>query len=375
MNCRYFEKCGACSLLSVGYKDQLLRKKESVADAFKAYRLPIEVADVEGMSEPFGYRNKVIVYVTSKAGKTVFGMYEENSHKIVPTAACLLHDKRLNAVLDDLQMLLSKLKIRPDGFGGVLKNVLLRVGAATGQVMVVFVTSDDMFHGRNDLVKKLVALHPEIRTIVQNTNPRKTSVILGEREKVLYGSGYIYDVLLGKRYKISPRSFYQINPSQTSKLYSKAIELAGLSKMSGPVVLDAYCGIGTIGLSASADAGKLIGVEINPDAVRDAKMNARTNDVTNASFFCEDAKTFMRGYDSRVDVLFIDPPRSGCDEEFLSSVLKLRPGKIVYISCNPETQARDIKTLRKAYNYSVAYPFDMFPQTRHVENIVLLELL
>jgi len=377
MNCPSFEKCGACSLLGMDYKLQLQKKRQAVEDVFQSFRVPVRVNEVEGMDVPFNYRNKAIVYVTSKAGKTVFGMYEENTHKVVPTYGCLLHDKRIDAVLEDMRLLINKLKIRPDGFGGVLKNVLLRIGVKSGQMMVVFVTSDEMFHGHNDLVKKLTTLHPEIKTVVQNINPRHTSVILGNRERVLFGSGYIYDNLLGYRFKISPRSFYQINPYQTEKLYSKAIELAGLDSKPegrGPVVMDAYCGIGTIGICASKYASRVIGVDIVDDAVKDARTNARANSLNNALYFCDDAKMFMREFDAHVDVLIADPPRSGCDRDFLDSLLALRPSKIAYISCNPQTQARDVAYLRHAYDCSQAYPFDMFPHTRHVENIVLLTL-
>jgi len=373
-SCPAQDLCGACTLSAASASEPLSAKREQVVKAFKKVGMKINVRPLVGMEDSFHYRNKLIVQVALRAGKTVLALYEENSHRPVPVHDCLLHDTRLNAVLEDIRMLLDRLKIRPDGCGGVLKSILLRIGVRTGQVMVVFVTSEEMFHGRGELVKKLVALHPEIRTVVQNTNPRRTSVILGERERVLYGTGFIYDELLGKRFKISPRSFYQINSVQTEKLYSKAIELASDPGTRG-VLLDAYCGTGTIGLSAATHFDRVIGVEINEDAVRDAKVNARINDVHNALFCCDDAKFFMRELDFRPDVLMIDPPRSGCDRDFLSSVLKLRPQRIVYISCCPETQARDIAVLSRAYGCSDAYPFDMFPYTAHVENIVSLQLI
>lgn len=371
--CRHIRKCGACRYLGKEYREQLETKRDSVAEAFSSQGLKIKVNEVVGMDSPYHYRNKVIANVSMRNGRISCGMYEENTHKVVDTPDCLLQNEKLNGILNTICTELDSLKIRAYGFEGVLKQILLRIGIHTGQVLVVFVTSDDMFHGRADLVKRITKKHGEIRTVIQNTNPRETSVVLGTREKVLYGSGYIVDDLLGHRFKISARSFYQINPEQTEKLYSKAIELAGIRE--GETVLDAYCGIGTIGISAAGKAGRIIGVEINGEAVKDAAGNARHNRIDNAFFFCEDVKDFMRGFNSGTDVLIVDPPRTGCDRIFLDAVKKLRPSRIVYISCNPETQARDISVLSDIYKYGEAYPFDMFPQTRHIENIVILSLI
>lgn len=372
MYCDHYKNCGACSLLHLDYPAQLARKREAVVRAFAAAGLRPQVHEVAGMDEPFHYRNKVIANVSMRGGRIVCGMYEEYSHKVVGTPDCMLQDETLNAVLAAIESELNALHIRAYGFGGVLKQILLRIGVSTGQVLVVFVTSDDMFHGRGELVKRIVAAQPRIRTVIQNTNPRETSVVLGDREKVLYGPGAIYDDLLGRRYRISAKSFYQINPTQTAKLYSKALELAHIGP--GDVVMDAYCGIGTIGISASGNAGEVIGVEINRDAVRDAIGNARHNSADNVRFYCDDVKKFMRNFDSHVDVLIVDPPRSGCDAEFIEAVKKLRPGRMVYVSCNPETQATDISRLSGMYSCTEAWPVDMFPHTAHIENVCLLTL-
>ena len=380
------------------------------------------------MAEPFFYRNKVIAAVSMRGPRVVCGLYEEFSHRVVPLSDCLLQDRRLNAVLSTLESLFNSLKIRPFGYGGVLRHVLLRVGVRTGQVMVVLVTSEDLMHGRKELVSRLRAAHPSVTTVVQNIQPRQTSVVLGPREKVLYGPGFIYDELLGLRYKISARSFYQVNPAQTERLYSLALSLAGLRP--GDVLLDAYCGIGTIGLSAASGASaaevqneadlhlsaeksglevqngvflhpgaektgaevqkgadlhpgagnkgpevRVIGVEINGDAVRDAVANARANGIRNARFYCDDVSAFMRDFDAPVSVLMLDPPRAGCDEPFLRSVLRLSPERIVYVSCNPETQARDVAFLTRGGRYRIdsdACPVDMFPHTGHIENVLAL---
>lgn len=371
MDCRYFSRCGACSLLNLEYGAQLALKRDAVAECFRKAGIRLIVHDAAGMDVPFHYRNKVIVNVSMKGGRISCGMYEEFSHSVVDTPDCLLQNETLNAVLATICRTLDSLKIRAYGYGGVLKQILLRIGVSTGQVLVCFVTSDDMFHGRAELVKKITAAHPEIRTVIQNTNPRETSVVLGEREKVLFGPGFIVDDLLGKRFKISARSFYQINPAQTAVLYSKALELAGIRE--SDTLFDAYCGIGTIGICASERAGRVIGVEINREAVKDAIGNARHNKADNARFFCDDVKKFMRDFDAHVDILIADPPRSGCDLEFINAIKRLRPSRIVYISCNPETQARDISRLTDIYSVREAWPVDMFPHTRHIENIVVLE--
>lgn len=240
--------------------------------------------------------------------------------------------------------------------------------------MVVLVTASPVFPSKNNFVKALRKLHPEITTIVQNINDRGTSMVLGKRDIVLFGKGYIEDRLCGCTFRISAQSFYQVNPVQTEKLYAKAIEAAGLTGKE--TVLDAYCGIGTIGILASGSAGQVIGVELNPDAVRDAVTNAKRNTVSNIRFYCEDAGEFMvkmAENGTKPDVVFMDPPRSGSSETFLTSLAKLAPEKVVYVSCNPETLARDVKFLRKkGYQMEEAWPVDMFPFCAHVETVALL---
>ena len=379
-------------MLGTSYAAQLARKREAVAQAFRAEDLRIQVQPVCGMEAPYHYRNKVIAAVSMQGGRVVCGLYEEFSHRVVPLEGCLLQDARLNAVLKTLTQLLNELKIKPFGCDGTLKHVLLRLGAQTGQILLVLVTSGELMHGRRELLARLRAACPEVTTVVQNVQPRQTSVVLGVREKVLFGPGYIVDDLLGRRYKISARSFYQVNPLQTERLYAKALSLSSLRP--GDTLMDAYCGIGTIGLSAK-DA-RIIGVEINRDAVRDAIANARANGVRNARFYSADVSAFMREFDEPVDVLMVDPPRAGCDGEFLRAVLRMAPRRIVYVSCNPVTQARDVAFLTRAGSLvrprpgnairnsrparvpqyvlaPEAWPFDLFPHTGHVENIVCLE--
>ena len=371
IDCPVSKKCGSCAYSRTDYATQLEDKRRAVEEAFAGAGLKVKVNPVAGMEEPRFYRNKIISYVTERAGRTVCGMYEENTHNIIPSPRCPLHDKVLDSLLHDITDYLNALKIKSFGHGGVLKNILLRIGVKTGQVMVVFVTSEDMFHGRAELVRRITSAHREVRTIVQNINPRQTSVVLGDRQRVLLGPGFIHDVLLGAKFKISPRSFYQINPCQTARLYSKALELADIRP--GDNILDAYCGIGTIGICAvlKSEGCLLTGVEINRDAVRDAKVNAAENGLQRARFICGDAVRFLLDTDERVDVLFVDPPRSGCDEAFLRAIERLRPSRIVYISCNPLTQARDIASLKGRYIVREVWPFDMFPHTAHIENVLV----
>ena len=251
---------------------------------------------------------------------------------------------------------------------------MIRRGFTTGEILVVLVTASPVFPSKNNFVKALREKHPEITTIVQNINGRSTSMVLGDKEHVLYGKGYIEDVLCGLRFRISSRSFYQINSAQTEKLYAKAMELAELT--GNETVLDAYCGIGTIGLIASKHAGKVIGVELNQDAVRDAVQNAKKNGITNAQFFCNDAGRFMSHMAARgesADVVFMDPPRSGSTEEFIDAVALMQPKRVVYISCGPDTLARDLRMFAKhGYKAKEAWPVDLFGWTEHVETVCLL---
>ena len=291
--------------------------------------------------------------------------------------SCLIEDQKADEIIVTIRSMLRSFKIRvfdEDTGYGLLRHVLIRRGFTTGEILVVLVTASPVFPSKNNFVKALREKHPEITTIVQNINGRSTSMVLGDKEHVLYGKGYIEDELCGLRFRISSRSFYQINSVQTEKLYGKAMELAGLTGKE--TVLDAYCGIGTIGLIASKHAGKVIGVELNQDAVQDAVQNAKKNGINNAQFFCNDAGRFMSHMAARgesADVVFMDPPRSGSTEEFIDSVALMQPKRVVYISCGPDTLARDLKVFAKhGYRAKEAWPVDLFGWTGHVETVVLL---
>ena len=373
--CPYQKKCGGCTYLNLSYEEQLAKKEQFLKKTLKG------IVPVKGMENPYYYRNKVnSAFARKKDGTIISGIYEKGTHKVVPVDECLLEDQRADAIIRDIRSLLKSFKImiyNEDSGYGLLRHVMVRTGFASGEIMVVLVCVSPVFPSKNNFVKALRKLHPEITTIVLNVNDRTDSMVLGKRDIVLFGRGYIEDELCGCTFRISPQSFYQVNPVQTKNLYEKAISLAGLT--GNERVMDAYCGIGTIGLIASRDAREVISVELNPDAVRDAVTNAKRNRIKNVSFYQNDAGAFMVSMaekGEKADVVFMDPPRAGSDEAFLSSVVTLSPKKVVYVSCNPETLARDLRYLTKhGYKAEEAWGYDMFAWSEHVESIVLLSKL
>ena len=373
--CPYAEKCGGCNMLDGNYVQHLNMKQKLVEGYLKGI---CEVMPIVGMKEPYYYRNKVHAVCANTKQGVISSVYQEGTHRVVPIDSCKIEDAKADKIIVDIRNLMKSFRMKAydeDRGFGFLRHVLIRRGFHSGEIMVVLVTGTPIFPSKNNFVKELRRLHPEITTILQNINDRKTSMILGERELVLYGKGYIEDTLCEKTFRISAKSFYQVNPIQTELLYKKAIELAALTGKER--VIDAYCGIGTIGLIASDAAKEVLGIEVNPDAVRDAIRNAKANRVKNIQFYRADAGAYMvqmAEQDMRADVVLMDPPRAGSDEAFLSSVVKLAPERIVYISCNPETLARDLKYLKqKGYEVGKAWPYDMFPWTGHVESVVLMQ--
>lgn len=373
--CTVSRKCGGCQLMNLSYPEQLKFKQAKVVKLLGSFH---RVNQIIGMDNPFHYRNKVqAAFGRTRGGEIISGVYQSSTHNIVKTEKCLIEDKKADEIILTIRKLVRdfRLTVYDERKGnGFLRHVLVKRGFSTNEIMVVLVTGTGVFPSKNNFIKTLLNVHPEITTIVQNINNKFTSMVLGEKETVLYGKGYIEDVLCGCKFRISPKSFYQINPVQTEILYGKAIDFAGLSGKER--VIDAYCGIGTIGIVASKNAGEVIGCELNPDAIKDARINAKINEIQNIKFVCADAGEFMLGMKEqgeKCDVLFMDPPRAGSDKRFLSCAVALSPEKIVYISCNPETQQRDLYYLIKN-NYKVKkiQPVDMFPYTAHVETVVLL---
>ncbi len=373
--CPVYRRCGSCQLLHLPYKKQLEQKQKNLETLLKPF---CSLESMVGMSDPYHYRNKVhAVFDHDRKGNPISGVYEANSHIVVPVESCLIEDQKSDEIIGTIRGMLKSFKIRTydeDTGYGLLRHVLIRRGFVTGEIMVVLVTASPIFPSKNNFVKALRDRHPEITTVIQNVNNRGTSMVLGDKEHVLYGKGYIEDILCGCRFRISSKSFYQVNPVQTEVLYKKAIEAAGLTGKER--IIDAYCGIGTIGIVASSHVKEVIGVELNKDAVRDAIENAKINNVKNASFYCNDAGRFMVNMaesGEHVDVVFMDPPRSGSTEEFIETVSKMRPDKVVYVSCGPETLVRDLEYFKKkGYEAKKAWGVDMFPWTTHVETCVLL---
>ncbi len=366
-------------MLGLDYAEQLKQKEAAVRKLVGKYG---PVAPIRGAENPCHYRNKVIsTFAAGPGGKLVSGIYAAGTHKVLPVESCLLQDEVLDTVMQAVRAAASTCRYQPyneDKGTGLLRHCLLRRGVVSGQVMVVLVTAQPVLPGAKNFVRALLAeaekRHVPVTTVVQNYNPRRTSVVLGEEEKVLYGKGFILDTLCGKTYALSPRSFYQINHDQTEVLYGLAVEAARLTGKE--VVLDAYCGIGTIGLTASGRAKQVVGVELNRDAVRDAIGNAKHNNVKNARFFAADATQWITeaaAAGQRADVIFMDPPREGSTPQFIESVARMAPKRVVYVSCNPETMARDLALLTaKGYRAEGFTPVDLFPQTAHCETVVLL---
>ena len=373
--CPHFPACGGCQLQGVPYAQQLSGKQRHIEALLGGFA---PVAPILGMKDPRHYRNKVhAVFALDQQRHIVTGTYRTGSHAVVPVDACGINDEKCDAIILTIRRLVQSFHLPvydESRRSGWLRHVLLRRGFATGQVMVVLVAVSPHFRGQNDFIRELRRLHGEISTVVLNINDRFGPVVLGKTSKVLYGSGYIEDTLCSLRFRISPSSFYQVNPVQTEKLYRTAIEFAGLTGRE--TVLDAYCGIGTIGLIASTKARQVIGVELNGEAVKDAIANAKLNGIKNAWFTAGDAgeaMVHMAREGARPDVVLMDPPRAGSDGTFLRALLKAAPKTVVYISCCAETLARDLKTLTAGgYRVRQIQPVDMFPFTEHIETVVKL---
>ena len=377
MDCKLRAKnCGGCPMLGMDYAAQLKQKEETVKKLLGKFG-PVNA--IRGAEDPYHYRNKVIsTFTTGWGGKLTSGIYAANSHKVLPVESCLLQDEVLDKTMLAVRAAANACHYQPydeDKGTGLLRHCLLRRGVVTGQVMVVLVTAQPVLPGAKNFVKALLAEAKKqdvtITTVVQNVNPRKTSVVLGDMEKVLYGKGFILDELCGKTYALSPRSFYQINHAQTEVLYGLAVEAAHLTGKE--VVLDAYCGIGTIGLTAADHAKQVVGVEVNRDAVHDAIGNAKHNGVKNARFFAADATKWISEAAAAGDVIFMAPPREGSTPQFIDSVARMAPKRVAYVSCNPVTLARDLELLtRKGYKVESSTPVDMFPHSEHIEVVCSL---
>ena len=375
MKCPIIKKCGGCFYPQDQYQEELKEKTLFIEKEIKKTKLKIDVKLTVASPLVNGYRNKAIVAFNQKYE---YGLYEEHSQDIIPYKHCLLHEDIMDEILQYIQSYLRKYRVSiydRKRHKGLLRHVLIRRAIVSDQTMVVLVCNDNVFKGSKNFCNELIKSFPSIKTVVLNVNKRKTSIVLGNDEKVLYGKGFIVDELCGLKFKISPKSFYQINHYQCEILYHKALNLLNLK--GNEIVIDAYCGIGTIGMIASSKVKEVIGVEVNKDAVKDAINNAKMNKISNIKFVNDDATAFMiklAKQKQKVDCIIMDPPRSGSTKEFMDAIKILSPQKVVYISCDPSTQVRDIKYLAKlGYRSNIMYPVDMFPHTIHVETIVSIQ--
>ena len=373
--CPVYKKCGGCQL-DVTYPQQLSYKQRTITSLLGKFH---KIDPIVGMDEPFHYRCKVSAAFGYSHGRVISGVWQSSSGKLTPVDDCALEDERAGVIIAAIKELLPSFKLRTydERTGrGFLRFVMIRIGKQSGEILVALGTGGDILPMAKNFAVALAKKCPNITTIVRCVSTDRLNLLLGREETVLYGPGYITDRLCGYDFRISARSFFQINPVQTEKLYATAVEFAQLNGKQ--TVIDAYCGVGTIGIIASAKAKTVIAAEVNGDAVKNARENVRINGIKNVEVIKADAGEFMADLAAdgqKIDVVFTDPPRAGCSRQFLASLVKLAPAKVVYVSCNPETQARDLQYLTaNGYKVERIRPVDMFPFTRHIECVVSLTL-
>lgn len=380
--CPIFKQCGGCQLQHLSYEGQLHHKQKHVIDVMKRIGglENILVHPTLGMNDPWNYRNKAQVPFGEEEGGLVAGFYAERTHKIIDMERCMIQHEANDEVVQLVKEIAKKYGIRgydDEKHKGTLRHVVTRYGKVTKELMVVLVTKGKELPNKKNLVEEIRERLPYVKSIVQNINPKRTNVIFGDETIVLWGEEVVYDYIGEIKFAISPRSFYQVNPEQTKVLYDKALEYCELT--GEETVFDAYCGIGTISLFLAQKAKHVYGVEIVPEAITDAKYNARINGITNADFAVGEAEKVIPWWYAqgiRADIIVVDPPRKGCDESLLETIVKMKPKRVVYVSCNPATLARDLKYLSQ-YGFTTmqVQPVDMFPMTSHVECVAQLELL
>ncbi|WEG12367.1 23S rRNA (uracil(1939)-C(5))-methyltransferase RlmD [Pullulanibacillus sp. KACC 23026] len=379
--CEIFDRCGGCQIQHLNPKGQAQFKYKMVTDALE--RLgglkEIKVHPVLTMDHPWAYRNKASVPVASREGELIAGFYQKRSHFIIDMDHCLITDDTVDEVIQEVKRIAKDSGIEPyneETHKGILRHIIVRVGKQTDEVMVVLVTKTDELPFRKRFIKELPEKFPQIKSIAQNINKKRTNTIFGNETRILWGKETILDTIGSVKFAISPRSFYQVNPEQTRVLYEKAMEYAELAGKE--TVIDAYCGIGTISLFLAQKAGQVYGVEIVPEAIEDARKNAELNELTNVTFEAGPAEEVIPNWYKqgiKADIVVVDPPRKGCDEALLQTILEMKPKRVVYVSCNPATLARDLRVLEDGgYKTIEVQPVDMFPQTMHCEAVAKIEL-
>lgn len=376
-NCSLFKICGGCQLLDLNYTDTLNFKLNFVNQCLKEQKIKYHIEKIIGANQNIEYRNKMILAFRKVNGKIISGFYEENSHEVVNVEKCMMHSKVQNEIAQGIKKIIEELRLQPydeDRKSGLIRYVIIKEAVKTNEILIVVVTSSDAFVARSEFVKRVRSLSQSIKTIIQNINPRKTSIVLGEKERILYGKGYICDEFMHIYFPISSKSFYQVNPLQTIQLYQTVKDFADLKK--NDRILDAYSGVGTIGMILANQVKEVISVENNRQSVMVGMHHAKENQIKNVHFVCDDATNFIQKFvfnQEKIDCLIMDPPRNGSTPAFLHSTLDLKPRKIIYVSCGPESLARDLKILcQKDYIISKSCLVDMFCWTKHVETVMLL---
>lgn len=380
-DCATYKRCGGCSLRHMTYEHTLKLKRQVVQNLVnKGLTKKVEVLETIGMENPYNYRNKAQYPVgLNSDGQPEVGVFAQRTHTIIPIQTCLIQTEISQKIAKTIIDFVKEKNIQvynEENQKGLLRHIVIKVGKYTNQVMCILVLNDSKFDQEQELVKLLCEKYPEIKTIVKNINNKNTNVILGKENINLYGNGYIEDKLGEYIFKISPMSFYQVNPVQAEILYTTAINQANLDK--NDILFDLYCGIGTIGIFASKYVNKVYGIEIVPQAIEDAKENAKINDVKNIEFICGDVEVAFDELINKEKIvpsaIIVDPPRKGLDNKTVENIAKIQPAKLVYISCNPATMVRDLAKLEDIYNIKTIQPVDMFPWTNGVESITILEI-
>ncbi|MBR1540152.1 MAG: 23S rRNA (uracil(1939)-C(5))-methyltransferase RlmD [Clostridia bacterium] len=380
-DCETYSKCGGCNLRHIDYQASLEMKKNAVKNTLrKALKRDVAINDMMAMENPCYYRNKLQYPVgVNENGELVMGVYASRSHRIVPTTDCKIQNQDCQKVAQDCFAFMKAHSI--SGYNeangtGLVRHIIVRIGVKTDEIMVIFVLNSWDLPYQEEFIKTIITQNPKVKTIVKNLNNKNTNVILGRENQTIYGDGFIYDYLGDKKFKISPLSFYQVNPIQTVKLYQRAVEYAELT--GEETIFDLYCGVGTIGIFASNKAKQIYGIETIENAIKDARENAKINNIQNAEFFVGDVENvlpqFLEERKIKPDVVFLDPPRRGCDRTAVQTLLEITPKRIVYISCNPASLARDLSLFEEKYEIQKISLCDMFPGTGHIESVVKLEV-
>ena len=373
--CPIFYECGGCDFLHISYNEQLKMKENYVKEIYQSEKVHVHVLPVIESKQPLYYRHKVVLSAGTFKQKLRLGLYREHSRRVIPFLRCYIQDKTINLLMQTIEELLIQFKIPAydlDKDSGMIKHVMVRKSYSTNKLMLIFVTNGTLFPNQKTIIQEILKKHPLVSTVIQNIHKKKTHLVLLDEEKVLYGPGFIEDEIEEVKFRLSSKSFYQVNPLQMLKLYQTALELAKITK--DDIVMDTYSGVGTISLLAAKRAKQVIAIEANPMAHLDAVHNKKLNKIDNVVFHQSDVEPFMNTFNGKVDIMIMDPTRDGATQSFIDAVLKLKPKRIVYISCEPKTQARDVKLLSKDYFVVSVQPVDMFSQTVHVESISLLLL-